>query len=213
MVLKGIIFDMDGTLTDNMTAVLQALHETFLCYAGRDYSDEEITAMFGPTEEGVIGPNVPEAHYEAALQMYLRRYEELHPKDCQPLPGVMDLLQYLQRRGIRRAIVTGKGKGTAEISMRLMGFDPYIETLVTGSRARAEKEVGIRAVLNDWGIAPEEAAYVGDTPSDVRASREAGVLSIGALWTDTATLKVSDGADHYFYSVRDFQSWLEQASA
>ncbi len=210
MALKGIIFDMDGTLTDNMTAVLQALRETFLRYGGRNYSDEEITAMFGPTEEGVIGPRVPEADFDAALQMYLNRYEELHPKDCQPLPGVMDLLKFLQRRGMRRAIVTGKGQGTAEISMRLMGFDPYIETLITGSQARAEKEVGIRAVLQAWNIAPDEAAYVGDTPYDVVASRKAGVLAIGALWTDAATLCESDGADHYFYAVRDFQNWLEQ---
>ena len=211
MALKGIVFDMDGTLTDNMSAVLQALHETFLRYGGRDYSVEEITEMFGPTEEGVIRPRVPEADYEAALQMYLDRYAELHPNDGQPLPGVMDLLQYLQQRGIRRAIVTGKGKGTAEISMRLMGFGPYIETLITGSEVRAEKALGIRAVLQEWGIAPEEAAYVGDTPSDVTASREAGVLSIGALWTDAATLRESDGADCFFYSVRDFQDWLESA--
>lgn len=209
MALKGIIFDMDGTLTDNMRVVLRALHETFLRYAGRDYSDAEITEMFGPTEEGVIRSRVPEADYEAALQMYLNRYAALHRTHCPPLPGVMELLEYLQHRRIRRAIVTGKGKGTAEISMRLMGFEPYIETLITGSEAGAEKEVGIRAVLQDWAIAPDEAAYVGDTTSDVVASREAGVLSIGALWTDTATLSERDGADHVFYAVGDFQTWLD----
>jgi phosphoglycolate phosphatase-like HAD superfamily hydrolase len=96
--------------------------------------------------------------------------------------------------------------------MRLLGLSPYIETLVTGSEHRAEKTEAIRDVLQAWDVTPEEAAYVGDTAYDMRASREAGVLALGAAWTDTATLRESDGAARLFSSVRELQDWLDETA-
>ena len=207
MNLKGIIFDMDGTLGDTMPIVVEALRDTFRRYGGRDYSPAEVAIMFGPAEEGVISRRVPQDVFPAALQNYLERYSALHEQSNQPFPGVIDLLQALQARGIHRGVVTGKGRGTAEISMRALGLEPYIETLVTGSAAGAEKPEAIQRVLAEWGIQPQEAAYVGDMPYDMRAAREAGVLPLGAAWAESATVAPEDGL-LIFDSVAALQAWL-----
>ena len=159
-----MIFDMDGTLGNTLPVVVQALQETFSRYGGREYSRPEIEAMFGPSEEGVIQTRVPADDYPAALQLYLDRYAELHDLATEPFPGVLHLLEVLQARGIRRAIVTGKGPGTARISMEHMGLDRLIERLMTGSPAGAEKPAAMRrcwlsgtCVLKKpptWGICP-----------------------------------------------------------
>ncbi len=208
MELKAVLFDLDGTLGDTMPIVFRSLQETFRLYGGREFSKREIAAMFGPTEEGVIRPRVPEADYPAALRYFLDRYAALHTQAPAPFPGIIELLEMLGKKGIRRGVVTGKGRGTAEISVRSMGLAAYIDALETGSEAGAEKPQAIRRVLAGWAIAPEKAAYVGDMPYDMQAAREAGLLPLGAAWAASATVKEGDGAEWVFYSVDSLIDWV-----
>lgn len=207
MKLRAILFDLDGTLGDTLPIVVQALQETFRAYSGREYSPLDIAAMFGPAEEGVIRPRVAQVDYPAALRYYLDRYAELHEAAKEPFPGVIALLDLLGQKGIRRGVVTGKGRGTAEISMRAMGLLPYIDALETGSEAGAEKPQAIRRLLDAWGIAASDAAYVGDMPYDMHAAREAGLLPLGAAWAATATVKDGDGAAQLFGTVEALTDW------
>lgn len=82
----------------------------------------------------------------------------------------------------------------------------------TGSPAGPRKADGIRNVLKSWpGISPDEVLYVGDAPSDIKASREAGIAVVGAAWastTDAEALKMLE-PDAMFYSVSDFADWLK----
>ena len=213
MDLQAILFDLDGTLGNTLPIVVQALQETLFLYSGREYTPLEIAAMFGPAEEGVIRPRVPEADYPAALRHYLDRYAALHELAVEPFPGVIAMLDRLGKKGIRRGVVTGKGSGTAEISMRSMGLSPYIDALETGSEAGAEKPAAIRRVLDGWGIAPDKAAYVGDMPYDMQAAREAGLLALGAAWAATATVKEGDGAVKIFDTVEALMGWITEVSS
>lgn len=208
MKLRGIIFDMDGTLADTLPVIIPALQETFRRYAGREYSAEEIYAMFGPTEEGVIQRRVPAGDYPAALRFYLDRYAAYHDSACQPFPGVIPMLDRLRAGGTRLGVVTGKGPGTAAITMRALDLEGRIETLETGSNAGGIKADAIRRVLAAWDMPPEHAAYVGDVPYDMEAAREAGVLPVAAAWAETATVRPGDG-DLAFHSVEAFAHWIE----
>jgi pyrophosphatase PpaX len=207
--IKAVIFDLDGTLGDTLPVVIQAFQETFLRYNGQAYTAEDIHAMFGPNEEGVILRRVSEADYPAALAAYTRRYTELHQQASEPFAGVIALLARLQTLGIHRAIVTGKGPGTAQASLDVMGLAPYIEALKPGSAASAEKPAAIRELLALWNLHPQEAAYVGDMPYDMEAAREAGVIPLGAAWAATTTVKEGDGADEIFSTVEELLAWIE----
>ena len=202
------MFDMDGTLADTIPVVMQALGETFKHFSGREYTVNEIYAMFGPTEEGVIHGRVPDADFEAAVTMYVDRYEALHAA-AQPFPGTMELLQELKARGIHIGVVTGKGLRTAEVSMRLMGLAPYIDRMEVGSHDRVIKPEMMRKLLSEWGVPPHEAAYVGDMASDMLHARQAGVLPLAAAWAESATVGENDGAAQVFYSVDELAEWVK----
>jgi len=60
MKVKGIIFDMDGTLGDTMAVLCEAFRCAFEQFMGRRYSDREIAALFGATEEGIFQRVVPD---------------------------------------------------------------------------------------------------------------------------------------------------------
>jgi pyrophosphatase PpaX len=208
MHLSALIFDMDGTLGDTIPSILVALRETFARFTGRIYTDEEISAMFGPSDEGIIEQRVPAEMYEAALQFFLQRYDELHTTE--PFPGICELIARQKERGMRIAVATGKGSRSAAISMRAYGLDTYIDLLETGSKHGAVKPELIRRILDVWGIPASEAAYIGDAQSDMADARAVGVLPIGATWSQSATVTDAD-TPYRFTRVEELQGWLERA--
>ncbi len=211
MKLKGIIFDLDGTLADTLPICVKASQDALLQTTGRQYTDAEITALFGPTEEGMLRKLVPDRVQEA-MEIFLESYEREHYMCTAPFPSIREALEILTDQGVRLAIVTGKGPGSAEISLRHLGIRSLFDQVETGSPDGPIKPASIRKVLATWGIEPAVVAYVGDTPHDMRHSRRAGVLALGAAWAPTATVREADGgiADAVFESVEDFIRWVQE---
>jgi pyrophosphatase PpaX len=211
MKLRGIIFDLDGTLADTLGVCLQAFQETLQYYSGRSISLQELYPMFGPSEEGILRKLLPD-QAEDVYPRYLCSYERLHQECTQPFPGIEELLDDLRSRGLRIAIATGKSVETAAISMRILGMDSKVDRLETGFIDRGDKPELIRRVLGYWGISPDQAAYVGDILSDMYAAEQAGVQPIGAAWADTSTLRAIEQKDGWvvFERVQDFAAWIQQ---
>jgi HAD superfamily hydrolase (TIGR01549 family) len=213
MPLRGIIFDLDGTLADTLPVCFAAFRRAFIETTGREYTDREIERMFGPTEEGAIRKVVPEADWDAALNAFYDAYEQAHAPCRAPFPGVEDLLRRLQAKGIRLAVVTGKGARSAAISMRHIGLTAYFDVVEAGSAEGPIKSQAIRKVLALWGQPAEEVAYVGDALSDVRSAREAGVIPLSAAWADTADYDRLEAMRPAatFRTVADLADWLDSA--
>lgn len=208
MNLKGFIFDLDGTLLDTIPVCYVAFRKTFQKYLGRHYSDQEITSLFGPTEEGIFKKILPHC-WQDALADYLYEYEK-EQKGMTPFPGIIDALTLLKRKRQHLAIVSGKGSASMGISLKETGLSPFFEIVVTGSETRADKPFHIRQVLKNWDIDPEETAYIGDTAYDVKAAKEAGLLPIGALWAKTAEIGKIKAAQPFLYFTETvaFSEWI-----
>jgi phosphoglycolate phosphatase-like HAD superfamily hydrolase len=210
MALRAMIFDMDGTLANTLPVCIEAFQMTFEKYLGTVWTDEQVEATFGINEEGIFKTNVPEHHVEA-VKDFIGFYKDLHYKTNGLFPGMEDALSMLKARGLKLGIVTGKGKGSAEISVNEFGLGQYFEDIETGSPDVPDKHVGIQRLLNKWGIAAEEAAYVGDTVYDMETSASLGLVAIGAAWADTATVQQGNHADCIFTSVPEFIEWVDRA--
>jgi pyrophosphatase PpaX len=208
--LRGMIFDMDGTLADTLPVCIAALQHVFYKYLGRHYSAESITAMFGPTEEGMIQRVLPD-RWDAALNDYLAEYERLHAERSTAFPGISEALELLRERGVKLGIVTGKGSRSAAISLRYLGLAPYFDVVQAGSAEGAVKPQSLRKVLSRWQMPPQEAAYVGDAPPDMQDAIQVGLVPIAAAWADTSTVRdpAISRAQVTFSSVDEFMHWIE----
>lgn len=208
--IKGVLFDLDGTLANTLPLCIRAFRQSIEPLALRRISDEEIVATFGPSEEGTIMTLLPD-HYEKGIVNYLQFYEDLHDLCPDPFPGIPALLDELRDKSVRVGMVTGKGKYSTAISLRRFALTPYFEYIETGSPAGPVKAKGIRSILDRWkDLDRREIIYVGDAPSDITASREAGIAVIAAAWAETAEPdKLRDlHPDEIFYSLDDFTGWL-----
>lgn len=112
---------------------------------------------------------------------------------------------------MRIAMVTGKGKNSTEISLRMFNLEHSFEHVETGSPDGQRKAEGIQIILDKFNeLKKDEVVYVGDAPSDIIACRKVGILVIAAAWADTAEAdKLRElMPDKIFYSIHDFSEWL-----
>jgi phosphoglycolate phosphatase-like HAD superfamily hydrolase len=74
MKIRGMIFDLDGTLLNSLPVCYSGFRSTLRKFLGREYSDAKINALFGPSEEGMLKKLLPD-QWEESLQYYLAAYE------------------------------------------------------------------------------------------------------------------------------------------
>lgn len=210
MQLDGMIFDLDGTLTDTFAVCFIAFRETIRLVTGRHATDDEIFSHFGPSEEGMFQRWVPD-RWEECLRLYLAAYEREHRRIGRTFPGIETALGLLRTRGIPLAVVTGKGPHSTAISLAQLGLAPYFDCVETGSPEGGVKPRCIQRVVERWGGPANRVAYLGDAPSDVEASRAVGVVPLAAAWEERSNARALRALKPLaiFDAVAQFIQWIE----
>lgn len=209
--IKGIIFDLDGTLANTLHVSIASFKKSLEPLIGRVLSIKEIIETFGPTEEGTVRALAPK-NYEKGISEYLINYKLLHNICPKPFDGIIELLEYLKQKQIKLAIVTGKGEESTMISLEYLDLISYFEIIETGSTYNSIKEQSIEKVIKVWkDFDNQSVIYVGDTIVDIEASNSAGIPIISVAWSDLANEKELKKAnpENIFFSVRDFSKWVK----
>jgi len=209
--LKAIIFDLDGTLADTLPLCISSFQKTLEQINGREYSHGEVTEYFGLTEEGICRSLAGE-RWQECLDLYVKIYKENHGLCPSLFEGVKETLDFIKNNGYKMALVTGKGVHSVFITLDYYGIRNYFEFVETGSNEGLIKDKCILKILNRWEILSEEAAYLGDQPTDITCSRKAGVLPIGVAWASTTDRFSLEKENPYkiFDKISEFQGWLEE---
>jgi phosphoglycolate phosphatase/pyrophosphatase PpaX len=214
MMVQGLIFDLDGTLADNVQLTCETLGEAASAYSGRAIPPEEVRARFGPSEEGILAQLVGDA-WPPATERYFALYRQRWATQAGPSAGLEELLAGLRARGIRVGVVTGRGvRGTA-LTLEFLGIANQLPEWIAGTPEGADKPGGLRALCARWGLSPHQVGYVGDAPADMAAAQTVGVLPLGAAWCATAdaTALHRAGAQHVFTSTPELLQWVDQDGA
>lgn len=211
MRIRGAIFDMDGTLGDTVYVSVEAIVRTVYQLTKQRYAHPEIIDRFGPTEPGILRQLLPQEKWEESEQIFFAEYESIHQiQKIGAYAGIEEVLKLLKRHHIRQAIVTGKSRESAEISLRYYQLNGYFEAVETGSLAGSVKKDCIKKLVQGWQLPPDQVLYIGDAPSDVTIARSAGVCPISVAWADTADQSELEQRQPcaVFERVQDFKTWL-----
>lgn len=210
MTIKGFIFDLDGTLADTLPHCLKSFQLAYEQVTGVKCSESQVTDHFGLTEEGIIKRLIPDK-WEEGLEVFLDIYEKNHSPYTKVFDGIIEVLDYLKNNGYKIAMVTGKGKGSADITLKYLGIANYFEFVELGSEDGLVKAERIRKILSKWGLNSENVAYIGDAITDITESRDAKVLPVAVTWATTTdhNLLASHNPYMIFSRIDDFKNWLE----
>lgn len=156
-VVKGMIFDMDGTLTEpaidfqGMRRALNMMEGDVLTLIGLMPKQERLDA------EAII------ARFEddAAQRMVLA-------------PGARQLIEHLTAQGIPHAILTRNVHSTIDLLCEKLGssFEPRLDRTFTPPKPEPH---ALLHILECWGMRPQDAIMVGDSSHDLHAAQAAKV--------------------------------------
>ncbi len=206
---KGIIFDVDGTLTFTNQLIFDSFNHITKKYLGKEYSDDEIIALFGPTED-VILKDICKDEYENARKDYYAYYKNNH-EIAHLYDGIKELIIDIYKSDILLSIFTGKGRTSALITLDELGLTNYFDMIVSGDDVENHKPSpeGILMFLAKHNFSTSEVLMIGDSPSDIIAAKECGVEIASVVWDSYAEEEVRKlNSKNIFHTVDELRNYI-----
>ena len=182
MRFETVLFDLDGTVVDSGAIILASMRHATREVLGSEHSDEELMhAVGGPGLEAQLGVFGPE-RVEELVRVYRAHNEPLHDT-LEACVGMEDVLVRLHDGGRRLGIVTAKRRSTVELAFARVPVAHLFETVVGGDETEKHKpDPEPLLAAERMGVDPATAAYVGDSPFDMRAAKAAGMFAVAVTW-------------------------------
>jgi pyrophosphatase PpaX len=178
-----VLFDLDGTVVDSGSIILASMRHATREVLGRDFGDAELMqAVGGPGLEAQMEIFAPE-RVDELVRVYRAHNEPLHD-ELEACVGMEDVLVRLHEQGHRLGVVTAKRRSTVELAFARVPIAHLFETVVGGDETQKHKPDPEPLLLaaERMNAAPDQTAYVGDSPFDIRAAKAARMYAIAVTW-------------------------------
>ena len=148
--VRGIIFDLDGTLVDSRLDFDAMRHEMGLP-AGV------------PILEGLA--NIPDGQVRDRMLEVLRTHELRGADESVLFEGVLEFLSHVNHVGISTAVLTRNSRETTERTLNRWGLS--FSQIVTREDAPPKPDpAGVRLIARRWGLPTHQIIVIGDeTPT------------------------------------------------
>jgi len=180
--VRGLVFDLDGTLIDSKMDLVNGVNAT-LRELKREALPTDLVASYVGSGAPVLirralGGNPSEEELHRALAFFLGHYEEHKLDHTRLYPGVAETLEQL--KNLPMSVLTNK---PVKISVRILeglGVAQYFRSIYGGNSFETKKPdpLGAKQILNEFNVSAQEVAMVGDSEVDVQTARNAGMPSV-----------------------------------
>ena len=185
--MKAVVFDLDGTLLDTLEDLKDSVNAALTEYGLPERTIEEVRAFVGNGIRNLIIRSVPggETHpdFENVFDFFKQHYRANCANKTVPYEGIMELIEALSSRGIAMAIVSNKFDAGVKV-LNEKFFAQYISVALgelPGVKRKPDPKTVVMA-LQQLGVAPADAIYVGDSDVDIETARNAGMDCISVTW-------------------------------
>jgi phosphoglycolate phosphatase len=175
--VRGLIFDLDGTLVDSYDAIAASLNHARESFGLSWLPPPLIRRTVGRGLERLVADLLGEERVEEGVHEFREHYARTFREATRPLPGALAALRELHRRGYRMTVASNKPARFGEPILADAGMLPYLLGVQGPDRAGATKPdpVMLRACLREMSLPEAQALYVGDMVLDVETAARAGL--------------------------------------
>ena len=179
----AILFDLDGTLVDTAADLAAALNAALGPLGRRAFTAEQTKPLIGGGLPNLVtqgleasGGMPAPAEFEAAVKRAYARYDTHYADASRPCPGVAATLGALQG-AFKMGVCTNKPEQFSRKILTALGLAPYLPVVVGGDTLPVKKPDPKMAfaVMERLGATPARSVLVGDSVTDVRLARNAGI--------------------------------------
>ena len=183
--IKGVIFDLDGTLVDSIELYYDVFRDAAakvgILVKKEDVLEPMATGSF--IWDRAIPDDVPDR--KSKIMECMRVIPSIYKraiKRVQIFPSVESVLATLKERGIKMGLVTSSWSD-ALYPIRHGSLIEYFQSIITRDDGFPPKPFpdSMRECLKRMNVCAESALTVGDSPLDIRAGKECGMLTVGVL--------------------------------
>ena len=201
--INTILFDLDGTLVDTAPDLGHALNIQLKHHGKPTLSDAAIRPYASHGSRGLIGLGFgitpADANFIAMRDEYLSIYDTVITRSPVLLPGIAELLQVIEHKGLKWGIVTNKPRRFTQRLIASMDLQQRAACVVSGDDAPQPKPSPATLLMacEQIGVKPEQCVYVGDAERDIQAGKAAGIQTVVALfgYIDASDKPAEWGAD------------------
>jgi phosphoglycolate phosphatase len=215
--LRGVLFDLDGTLADSAPDLAGALNRVRADEGLAPVPSESLRVHASTGARGLLlaGMQVSSDHprYLALRDAFLVHYMATLAERTRLFDGVEEMLAALEARGLPWGIVTNKAaRYTAPVAEHL-GLASRAGVIVSGDTTPHAKPhpAPLLAAAEALALPPTAFAYIGDDLRDIDAGRAAGMPTLVARWGYLGPGAEPDRwpADGWLDHPRDLVAWLD----
>jgi beta-phosphoglucomutase family hydrolase len=182
--ISALLFDMDGTLVDNMAVHVQSWVEYFLSLGVKDSAENVYIKVAGKTSEEVIrlylGEDLPQSkvleHYDHKENLYRKLYQPI----IKEIPGVSSLLKQAKQMGLSMAIASAAGIDNIEFTLNNLEISGYFKTIVCAhdiKNSKPDPEIFLLAAER-LGVNPDDCLVFEDALVGVEGAHRAGMKAV-----------------------------------
>ena len=186
--IKGIIFDLDGTLINTIVDIANSVNAVLEDYGYNTYTIEEVQKKVGHGFKQLLKDALPanasnELQVEA-VEKFMYYYDKFYADNTHPYDGIVDMLRGLQERGIKIAINTNKHEEYARILVNELFKDINFVDIRGQLNTRPIKPDPYNAniIIEEMGLDKSEVIFTGDSATDIKTGNNLGVSTIGVTW-------------------------------
>ena len=178
-----VLFDLDGTLLDTGPIILASFRHATRMVLGRQIPDEVLMAGVGGSGLHAQMAEIDASRVDELVRVYSDHNVPLH-ESVEAFPGIETVLTQLAAEGRRLGLVTAKRRASVELALNRVPIGRYFGAVVASEDTEAHKPDPAPLLFAlarlDGGRGP--AAYVGDSPFDIRAAHAAGLHAVAVGW-------------------------------
>lgn len=187
--LKACIFDLDGTLADTLESMAYVANTILQEFGLPAQPVEKYKYYCGEGADMLMRRCLTDAgdcelvHYEEGRKKYREIFAQDPMYRVVHYPGMPETLYELKRKGVKLAVCSNKPHIAAVKVIRQMFGDLFDEVIGQSEAVKRKPDPdGPLRIAAKFGVQPTECMYIGDTATDMKTGKAAGMYTVGALW-------------------------------
>ncbi|MBD3270391.1 HAD-IA family hydrolase [Candidatus Peregrinibacteria bacterium] len=193
--LKGIIFDMDGTLTMTNEFHCMSYNKLFQEFDRNITFEEYYREFIGKGAIAIIKEKLAGIEYDMneCLRKKVLYFWDLieNEKEVPLVEGIVDFIEYCNQQGYQMTVASGASLESMNRVLKRTGLDQYFKQWFSGHDTKANKPapyVYVKA-LNFLKLSADQTIAFEDSIAGIKSAKSAGIKCV-ALKTSTMEEKI-----------------------
>jgi len=175
--IRGIIFDLDGTLIEAYGAIYLGLKEVFERSGREIFPYHDLRNYLQADLESTLHQFFSPEETLKNIPIMREKYEEVYLAHTHFLDGAKEVLDTLFHRRVILGVASNKFGRFSRQALAHLGVSSYFKSVIGAGDVPRNKPFPdmIHAALTEMGLTREEVVFVGDTLTDIETGNQAGV--------------------------------------